>query len=267
MGVSAHMRGPLTFLAGACVLSCAAACGSSSPAAPSAMKPDNALPVQSTTAHYVFHTASGDTVQADAQERYHEWMLAQFGMTIDRRIDYYKYRDRSHMEQVTGRQTNGWADPPAFAVHIIWPWDNHEVVHVLTALFGLPTDFFNEGIAVAMQTDPQRGILEPMWSSRSIHAWAWDIYRLNQLPALTDMIETDAFRKLDDARSYPMAGSFMRFVLDDRGMERMKAFFRSGSRDDKRAAIEREFSVAFGVSLQDAETRWHAFLEDRASIP
>jgi hypothetical protein len=261
------MRRLLTCLAAASVLSCAAACGSSSPAAPSAMTLDNALPVRTTTAHYVFHTAAGDTVQPDAQERHHEWMLAQFGMTIDRPIEYFKYRDRSHMEQVTGRQTNGWADPPAFAVHIIWPWDNHEVVHVLTALIGIPTDFFNEGIAVAMQADPQRGILEPMWNGRSIHAWAWDIYRLNQLPALTDMIETDAFRKLDDARSYPMAGSFMRFVLDERGMEGMKAFFRSQSRDDKRAAIERDFSAAFGVSLQDVETRWHAFLQDRASNP
>jgi hypothetical protein len=64
-----------------------------------------------------------------------------------------------------------------------------------------------------------------------------------------------------------MAGSFMKFMLDDRGMEPMKAFFRTGSRSDTRAEIEREFNTAFGLSLQDAETRWHRFLQDRASIP
>ena len=259
------MRGFSGFLAATSVV-LYTGCGSS-PGAPSATTLDAALPVRSTSAHYVFHTAQGDAVAPDAQEQYHGWMVAQFGITIDKPIEYYKYRDRAQMEQVTGRQTNGWADPPAFAVHTIWPWDNHEVVHVVTALIGRPTDFFNEGIAVAMQVDPQHDVFEPMWSSRSVHAWAWDIYRLNQLPSLPETVETDAFRKLDDARSYPTAGSFMRYMLDDRGMEPMKAFFRSGSRDDKRADIEREFSAAFGSSLQDAATRWHAFLQERASNP
>ena len=66
------------------------------------------------------------------------------GISLDRRITYYKYRDRSHMSSVTGQVTNGWADPPAFAIHTIWPWDNHEVVHVMTALIGRQPDFFNE---------------------------------------------------------------------------------------------------------------------------
>jgi hypothetical protein len=259
------MRGRLDGLVAAWVL-VSAACGSS-PASPSATTLQGALPVQSTTAHYVFHSAAGDVVQPDAQEQYHAWMVAQFGVTLDKPIDYYKYRDRAHMQQVTSRTANGWADPPAFAVHTISPWDNHEVVHVLTALIGRPTDFFNEGIAVAMQTDPQHEVFEPMWASRSLHSWAYDIYRFNQLPPLPEMIESDAFRKLDDARSYPMAGSFMKFMLDDRGMEPMKAFFRTGSRSDTRAEIERGFSTAFGLSLQDAETRWHRFLQDRASIP
>jgi hypothetical protein len=238
-----------------------AACGS--PSAPSSAALVTALPVVTTTAHYVFHSAQGDIVQADTQESYHAWMVAQFGVSLDRPIIYYKYRDRAHMQQVTGMATNGWADPPAYAVHLIWPWDNHEVVHVITALIGLPTDFFNEGIAVAMQMDPQHNIWEPMWNSRSIHGWASDYHRNSQMPALADMVETDAFRKLDDMRSYPMAGSFMRFLLDDRGMDRMKSFFRTGSRDARRAEIEREFSAAFGISLQDAEARWHAFLDAR----
>ena len=52
-------------------------------------------------------------------------------------------------------------------------------------------------------------------------------------------------------------------MIDDRGMERMKAFFRTGSRDARRADIDREFNAAFGVSPQDAERRWHTFLDAR----
>jgi len=236
-------------------------CGS--PSAPSALALDNALPVQTTTAHYVFHSVQADAVQPDTQEAYHAWLIGQLGVPVDRAINYYKYRDRAHMQQVTGKVTNGWADPPGYAVHSIWPWDNHEVVHIVTALIGRPTDFFNEGIAVAMQMDPQHDVWEPMWNSRSIHGWAADYHRNREMPALADMLETDAFRRLDDTKSYPMAGSFVRFMIDDRGMERMKAFFRTGSREARRADIDREFNGAFGVSLSDAERRWHTFLDAR----
>ena len=92
------------------------------------------------------------------------------------------------MQQMTAKVTNGWADPATFAVHPIWPWDNHEVVHVITALFGRPSDFFNEGIAVAMSVD-QNGRWESALTFRS-HG---------ELPRLSDMVETDAFRRLDDA--------------------------------------------------------------------
>lgn len=44
-------------------------------------------------------------------------------------------------------------------LHTIWPFDNHEVVPVLTAPIGRPSDFFNEGIAVSFQTDPARAAI------------------------------------------------------------------------------------------------------------
>jgi hypothetical protein len=242
-----------------CVL--AAACGS--PSSPSSSTPQDALPVETTTAHYVFHASVGDVVQPDTQEQYHAWVLEQFGVSVDRPIHYYKYRDRSQMQQLTGKLTNGWADPNTSSVHSIFPWDNHEVVHVVTALIGRPSDFFNEGIAVAMQTDPQRNVWEPMWNGRSIHSWASEYERTHQLPSLAAIVETVAFRALDDTRSYPVAGSVVRFLLDALGMGRMQAFFRATSRDAGAADIDREFSAAFGMSLCDAEIQWHGFLAAR----
>ena len=213
-----------------------------------------------TTPNYVFRFAQGDRVETERQERYHEWVVARLGIPLNRRITYYKYRDRSHMSSVTGKVTNGWADPPAFAIHTIWPWDNHEVVHVMTALVGRPTDFFNEGIAVAMSVDLQSGGLDPIWQSQTVHAWAANFRANGELPRLSDIVETDAFRQLDDNRSYPIAGSFLSFMLDSHGIEPMKQFFRNGSREARRADIEREFSAAFGITLSDAEGQWHQFL-------
>ena len=238
-----------------------AACGS--PTAPSSSDLNSGLPVETTTAHYVFHHADGDRIEAERQETYHAWVVERLGISLDRRIAYYKYRDRSHMHSVTGKVTNGWADPPQFAIHSIWPWDNHEVVHVMTALVGRPTDFFNEGIAVALSVDPQNGRWESMWQSQTSHAWCRSFRRDGELPRLSDIVETDAFRQLADTKSYPVAGSFMAFVIETSGMDRVKQFFRSGSRDARRAEVERQFEAACGLTLQQAETRWHSYLDGR----
>jgi hypothetical protein len=232
-------------------------CGGS-PAAPTAAEP---LSVQTTTAHYVFHAANGDAIEPDRQERFHEWAVARLGVTVDRSIAYYKYRDRTHMQSVTGKVTNGWADPSSLTVHSIWPWENHEVVHVLTAIVGIPPDFFNEGIAVAMSTDPSRNVFEARWNGQPPRSLARQYRAAGQLPALADMVETQAFRRIDETKGYPIAGSFMSFMIDDRGMEPVRAFFAAGGRDARVADIDRQFTSAFGISLQAAEARWHGSLD------
>ena len=77
---------------------------------------------------------------------------------------------------------------------------------------------------------------------------------------LLDVVETDSFRRLDDNRSSPIAGSFVGFMVEIRGIGPMKQFFRNGSREARRAEIKRVFSAAFGMTLSDAEGQWHQFL-------
>lgn len=239
------------------------ACGGS-PAAPSPATLDRALPLRVESTHYTFHYAEGDSIDSARQETWHEWAIAQLAVSPDRKIDYYKYRDRTHMQQVTGKQTNGWADPAAFAAHTIWPWDDHEPVHVLTALIGRPSDFFNEGIAVALSTDPSTGRLMSLWQGRSVHDWARQFRSAGSLPRLADVVATDAFRRVDESTGYPAAGSFVRFLIDTRGMTAMRQFFTGDTRDQPRADIERRFNEAFQMSLAAAEQAWFVFLDGGA---
>jgi hypothetical protein len=240
-----------------------------SPAAPAPTpeNPDRSLPVRVESAHYTFHLSQGDRVDPNHQEVWHEWAVVQLALAPDRKVQYYKYRDRAQMLQVTGKDANGWADPAAFAIHIISPWDSHEVVHVLTALIGRPSDFFNEGIAVAMSVDPSADQFIPQWLAQSVHAWTRQFRTAGQLPRLLDIVETDSFRKLSDTSSYPTAGSFMAFMIDTHGMDAVRRFFSGASRDESRPAIERRFAETFGMSLTAAEDAWHAFLDSGADRP
>ena len=105
------------------------------------------------SASFRYHYVAGDRVDADWQETYHAWATARLGVSLPQKIEYHKYQSRQAMGERTGNyNTNGFAEPSRFEIHTLWPTDNHEVVHIYTALVGRPSDFFN-GIAVAFQTN------------------------------------------------------------------------------------------------------------------
>jgi hypothetical protein len=234
-----------------------AGCGSGGPTEPSSA---DRLSESVASAHVDFHFASGDNVDAPRQEAFHEWAVQRLGVTMPSRLQYNKYRDRNHMQRVSGQLTNGWADPAAFTAHSIWNFDPHEALHVYTALIGRPSDFFNEGIAVALSFDPLAGRFTSLWNSAPIDEIARGLLRGGAMPALASMTETTAFRRLSEQTSYPAAGSFVSFMLGVRGMAATQTFFRTSSRQDAQATIESRFSDAFGLSLSEAEVRWRSSL-------
>ncbi|HSL23160.1 MAG TPA: hypothetical protein VK886_16645 [Vicinamibacterales bacterium] len=254
-GAGAGLRPVLVALAAAGTL-VLGACGD--PAGPSA---SDVLSETTSTTHFEFHYSPGDAVDAPRQEAYHDWVLPYLDVAVSRKLQYFKYRDRAHLHRVTRKATNGWADPPAFAVHAIWPWDAHEAVHIYTALFGRPSDFFNEGIAVALSYDPLGGRFVSLWNNQAIHDIASNLLRTRALPSIPSIAEADTFRRQNDQVAYPVAGSFVSFVLDQRGVPAMKAFFGASSQDDRLGVIESRFSASFGWSLAEAEARWHEFLQ------
>ena len=236
------------------------ACGSST--SPS----QSALPVTSESVNFRYHTSSGDTIDTNWQEIYHSWAVARLGVQVPQKIDYYKYRTRQDMGDHTGRyNTNGFAEPAKFEIHTLWSTDNHEVVHIYTALIGRPSDFFNEGIAVAFQTNPATGDFESTFNGQPVHQACREYLQLGTLALPLDRaVPTNDFRAISDqVLSYREAGSFMRFLLDTYGIERVREFFRISSRDDNLQTIRQRFANAVGVSLTEAEAAWTTMLRDR----
>lgn len=238
----------------------AATCGGSgSPTAPTQAP----LPVSAESTSFRYHSGTGDSVDSTWQEAYHAWATARLGVRVPQKIDYYKYRSRQEMGDHTGRyNTNGFAEPARFEIHTLWPTDNHEVVHIYTALVGRPSDFFNEGIAVAFQTDPPAGNFESVFNGLSVHQACRQYLQLGTLALPLDrVVTTNDFRAMsDDVLSYRQAGSFVRFAIDTYGVNRVLEFFRTSSRDDNLSTIKQRFASAVGVSLESAEASWLTML-------
>lgn len=245
----------LTLMAGTCG-------GSGSPTAPTQAP----LPVGAESTSFRYHYGTGDSVDSTWQEAYHAWATARLGVRVPQKIDYYKYRSRQEMGDHTGRyNTNGFADPARFEIHTLWPTDNHEVVHIYTALVGRPSDFFNEGIAVAFQTNPPEGTFESVFNGQLVHEACRQYLQSGMLVLPLDrVVTTSDFRALaDDVLSYREAGSFMRFVIDAYGPERTLDFFRGSTRDDSLTTIKQRFASTIGVSLDAAESAWTSMLRGR----
>jgi hypothetical protein len=206
--------------------------------------------------------APGDGVDIVWQEQYHQWAVATLGITPVGLLNYNKYRDRAHMGQVINvGNTNGFAEGARLAIHTIWPIDNHEVIHVYAHQWGLPVALFTEGLAVAHQTDPVRGDFVPKWSGEPIHAIARGLRRRRQLHALAQLAASDAFRRLDANQTYPEAGSFVRFLIDTRGLGRLRNVYGSVPVDAPADRVRQAVLAAYGESLDDLERAWHAFLD------
>lgn len=248
-----------------------AGCGSSSPTSPSPQTPPappspqqlaQALPITQDSANFTFHYSSGDSVDPPHEEAWFAWAIVHLGVTSPQKIQYYKYTSVPQIQQITGMSANAWADPPDFAVHAIFPWQGHEVVHVLTALVGRPSDFFNEGIAVSMQVDPYTsGATPALWNGEPLDGIARAALALGRLPHVQDIAATQAFRIIPDTDAYPWAGSFLQFLVTNYGMTTVLDFFRGGGgRDEPLSAIASRFQQVFGVALADADLAWRADL-------
>ena len=242
-------------MAAAVALAIASACGGSSTG------PTSQLPLVTESASTRYYYEPADSVDVSRQEAFNAWALGRLGLTLPQKIEYRKYFSRASMGRYTGKtNTNGYAEPERFTIHTIWPWDNHEVVHVFSAMVGRPSDFFNEGLAVSFQVDPARNDFNVMFNGMQVHDACRGYLHAGALPLpLSRFVTTTGFRGIADTQmSYRMAGSFVLFLQERFGLSRVVAFFRSGARDDPLEAIQSKFQQAFGKSLDDVEADWLA---------
>jgi hypothetical protein len=236
-------------------------CGSN-PSGPSSSA--EALSQITNSSHYTIHSAPGDGVNASWQDAYYEWLIGALQLGSAPQLEYYKYRNRAHLLAVTGRDTNGFAEPGTTRFHTIWPTDNHEGVHTLVILqIGQPPALFNEGVAVAYQMDPVAGILTPRWSGADVHALARQYDVSGRLPALTSLLRSPDFFNFDPNMMYPCAGSFVRYLIDKYGLGALKTYFGSATFDDAAALTESRFFAAYGRSVASVWDEWRAWIASR----
>lgn len=168
--------------------------------------------------------------------------------TYDKPIHYFLLEDRERMKLLVGYETNGNANPKNNFVTAIYSetiksvYSNHELFHLIAMnLWGYPETWINEGMAVYSDN-------------------AWNGYNLHQLSKY--LIDNDKFvsidriakrlRKYDSMITYPLLGSFAKFIDETYGRETIKIIWSNGRKKTKKH---------LGKSLGDLENEWLEMLE------
>ena len=216
------------------------------------------------TEAFLFRSVPGDSIEVDRQLAYHAWAQRELGITAARRITYNKYFSRAHMGEVIGvSNTNAWAEAPAYAIHTIWPYDNHECVHLYASTLGMPVSLLTEGLAVALQTNPIANNFVPRWSGTFVHDLARTFRTDGRLVPLDQMLQTSQFYSQDLNVVYPEAGSFARFLIDAYGLATFKDLYGRVASNDVEATVAAKFASVYGKSVGELEAEWWALLDRR----
>ncbi len=201
------------------------------------------------------------------------------GVTQTTPVHAFFYRDTEEKRRAMGAGSTFIAKPWRDEVHLQlrgWPHPvlAHEVVHVVAGnaargpfrvsgqLGGyLPNPGFIEGIAVAVEWPSSDGMTP--------HEWARALREMDRLPPLADLFGL-RFLQHPARDAYATAGSFVRWALDTKGAEAVRAAHRAGdpsllgstgSAGSAADGSTRSAGSAADGSLVELEAEWNRFLD------
>ena len=171
-----------------------------------------------------------------------------------RKVRAYLYASPTQKKRLIGAGDTFVEDPFGYGFHIHslgfpHPVLKHELAHVLTADWSPWKVSLNVGmhVGVAVAADWEEDKL-------TVHQWAKAMQELNVAPALSSVMSL-GFWKHAGSRSYLMAGSFIRFLIDKYGIEKCKEAFPTGN-----------LSKSYEKDLHDLEGEWRLYLGNEVSL-
>ncbi len=130
----------------------------------------------------------------------------------------------------------------------------HELVHALVVTPGSEVPFIEEGLAEALAGG----------------AWIADVSEVDDLESITLAEWLVASRPDADTsavgRYYALAGHFVKWLIDEYGIEALLAWRTMIPDGDDIAAIESSFEEVYGVSLGEVEAQWKSLAPTRIQV-
>ncbi len=197
-----------------------------------------------------------DRLARDLEFR-HAQLLAFLGGAPEEKLRVYVYATAAQKQQWVGAARTQFAKPWLHQLHINdapfpHPVVKHELLHVMAAPFGSapfgvttragiwPLMGIIEGLAVAAE-DPTDEL--------TLHEWAAAMRKQQLAPDIRRLVRPEGFYASAPARAYTLVGSFLRFLGDTYGAQKLRALYAHG-----------DFEGVYGRPLDALADEWERFL-------
>ncbi|MCB9564400.1 MAG: hypothetical protein H6708_28795 [Kofleriaceae bacterium] len=230
------------------------------------------------TPHFVIHYADRPDVAADAAllAQEHEFRLDQVVHTLGLdqagldaftgagRIHSYYFASRDQKAALMGARDVEMAKPWRREIYLTasaFPHRSlrHEIAHVVAGLFGDPWFHTSAEDVAGMPLAFRPGLIEGLavavdWPGNydqalTPHQAVRALQQMGVQPDVGDLLSLSFFTS-SSVRSYTTAGSFVRFLLDAHGPERLRRLYRSGG----------DFQAAYGEPLAALVEQWRQLI-------
>lgn len=194
----------------------------------------------------------------DVEFRHHQ-IVQFFGAEPSHKSVIWWYRTPEEKQRLVGAAHTQFAKPWRHEVHVNalgfpHPVIKHELVHAIAAdwgskPFGVAASFF--GLA------PHAGVIEgfavaadnPL-DELTLHEWAAAMKKKGLLPDVATLMSPDGFYGASPSRAYTTAGSFLRWLGETRGKEKLRELYR-----------EADFEGTYAAPLSTLARAYETFLD------
>ena len=222
------------------------------------------------TEHFILHYPQNGPVarRIEALAADHELRWTQLKDELDlaptRKIRSFIYESETQKQELIGAGATYIAKPWSWEIHL----NNlevgagvlkHELAHVFgaelakgflkvpTSLFFFPKMAFVEGFAVALEGSRSR--LTP-------HQWSAAMRAQGIAPPISTILKAEGFLGTHSGKAYTLAGSFLRFLLETRGLDRFRALYADG-----------DLESTYDEGQEALIAEWERFVDDREKVP
>jgi hypothetical protein len=217
------------------------------------------------TAHFIIHYAhtpdidAGIAVIAEDHELRYAEVVARLGVAPAGKLRSFYFADHDQKARWFGARDVEMAKPwrrEIYLDHRAFPHGSlrHEIAHAVASAFGDPLF----GVATRHGVFANPGLIEGLavaidWPGGYDRPTPDEAVRAMQdmgvQPAIGQLLSLQFF-SVSSARGYTTAGSFLHFLLDTYGAEKLRALYRTGG----------DFDAAYGLPLAQLEAGWRTMI-------
>jgi len=185
------------------------------------------------------------------QQKMFDYYAGRLGIESDIEIGFYLYPDTAKIRNVLslkGHQYISWDD---YEIHSINPNENHEIVHLITDVYGVPPKAIAEGTVFWLHGN---------WLGNPVDKVCAMYLANGTLPPLKQLIDYNRFAATDFRLSMPAATSFVGFIVERWGTERLIELYKAIGGVNAYDPFSKLFEKVYGIACADVEEQWHLVL-------